>query len=165
MEPTCSLCQLPKASLKCGLCEKSVCKKCSNKLKAGAFAYCATPLPALSHSLYCGICFDDTVAPALENYEATVEKARFVNVFYKGQGEETRKMRRLEKPLKVDNCKERSEALLRLAFKAAESGFNCLLDVDITSEKVRTGSYQSTLWSGRGVPISVDEASLGPPSR
>ncbi len=165
MESLCNLCQLPKAHFECGLCQKIVCKKCSNKLWDTSFAYCNPLPPALSHRLYCGVCFDETVAPALASYEAAVEKARFVNVFYKGQGEETRKMRRLEKPLKIEKCKERSEVLLRLAFKAAEAGFNCLLDVHITSEKVRAGSYQSTLWTGTGVPLSVDEASLGPASR
>lgn len=142
-----------------------MCKKCSHKLKAGSFSFYDPLPPALAHSLYCGICFDETVASALSVYETTMDKARFVNVFYKGQGEETRKMRRLEKPLKVEKCKERSEALLKIAFKAAEAGFNCLLDVQLTSEKVRTGSYQSTLWTGTGVPISVDEASLGPAGR
>ena len=66
-------------------------------------------------------------------------------------------MSRNEKPLHVKNCSDKNETLLRLAFLAALSNFNTLLDVDITHKKVRDEVYQKTMWFGTGVPLKLNE--------
>lgn len=160
METLCRICQRPKADFVCGLCESHVCKRCSHKVKAGTFAF-LEPVPSeLSHRLYCGFCFDAKVGPALDAYERDLALARNVIVYFRQQGEETRFMKRKEKPLKVEGVSDRADALLRLAFQAVRAGFNSLLDVEITSEKKRDSGYQTTHWRGIGVPTQLDEAKL-----
>ena len=111
---------------------------------------------ALSHTRYCGRCFDSAVAPALQDYEAAVEKARVVFVYYRGQGQETRLMKRIHPPIHVEGISDRSDVLMRLAFLAVRAGFNTLVDVEILPQKIRQGSYQTTSWSGRGIPTYED---------
>ncbi len=160
MEHICHVCQRPKADLCCGLCARTVCKKCSQKVRPDTFPFLNPRPEELSHRLYCGICFDEKVAPALEAYEREANLARNVIVYYRKQGEETRFMKRKEKPLKVEGLSDRSDALMQLAYQAVRAGFNSLIDVEITSEKKRDAGYQTTLWKGIGVPTQLDEAKL-----
>lgn len=153
----CSSCRLPKANLTCECCQALQCKSCAQKLKKDSFSFLTTLPKELSHQIYCGRCFDQKVAPALAEYETHLRKARNVNVFFKTQSEETRLMRRSEKPIKVSGCEDKDETLLRLAFLAAQANFNTLIDVVITSEKVRMEAYQTTRWNGSAVPINLDE--------
>ncbi|MBY0370674.1 hypothetical protein K2X33_08310 [bacterium] len=148
----CTVCQLPRAELTCGLCLQQVCKKCSEKLKPARTEFLTPTPPELAHSLYCGRCFDAKVAPELARYDSWMEKARQVHVYSKHQSEETRLMDRLEKPLRIEGGNDRAETLLRLAFLAVQRGFTTLIDVDIRSEKVRNGGYQTTSWTGTGIP-------------
>lgn len=154
----CSVCRLPKADYRCELCEKQVCKRCSHKSQASRLEFLPEVPEKLTKERYCGPCFDAEVAPVLHDYELTLAKARDLNVFYKGQGEETRRYRRTEKPLQVDRCGDRAGALLRLAFLAARAGFNCLLDVHITVEKSRNAGFQKNFWFASGVPTNLELA-------
>lgn len=108
----------------------------------------------LSHTIYCAPCFDSKVADELVRYNETMERARHINVFEKGQGKETRLIKRKELPVRVSECSDRQETLLRLAFQAAELGYNGIVDVDIRSEKVIVNSYQTTRYSGTGIPAN-----------
>ena len=156
----CSSCRLPKANLECECCQAMQCKACVQKLKKNSFSF-LVPIPKdLSHHIYCGQCYDQKVAPALAAYEETMQKAKNVNVFFKTQSEETRLMRRSEKPIVVIDCDDKDETLMRLAFMAAQSKFNTLIDVVITPEKIRMQAYQTTKWKGTAVPLLVDETKL-----
>jgi hypothetical protein len=117
----------------------------------------ATSLP---HSAYCPTCFDNHVAPIAAVYDQTVEKAKDILVYERSQGKETRFLKRTEKPVRVERCLDRPEALLRLAFYAAAAGYNGLIDVDIKSEKIRNGPYQTTLWSGTGIPTQIESRKI-----
>lgn len=152
---SCGSCGKSKSLLACGLCGDAVCKSCANFVEAESFSFYAQIPAELSHGVYCQSCFHATVMPAQEAYRELLERAREINVFLKNQGKETRLLKRVEKPVKVENCADREEAVLRLAFFAAQLGYNGLLDVELTSVKVREGSYQYLLWSGRGVPAAV----------
>ena len=158
----CVTCQKPKerGGAACGLCEQAVCKSCLQRMGEGAFSFLTDPPPGLLHRTYCGRCYDETVSPALASYEDQMRRARGVLVFFKTQGEETRLMRRLEKPFRVLDCADRDETILRLAFFAAKSNFNALIDVDVTYRKVRNFAYQTTKWEGTAVPTNVDEQKL-----
>jgi len=156
----CSSCRLPKASLVCECCQASQCKSCAIKLKKDSFSFLPVIPTELTHLIYCGLCFDEKVAPALAAYNETMAKARNVNVFFKTQSEETRLLKRAEKPITVNQCEDKDETLLRLAFLAAQAHFNTLIDVVIKSEKVRMQAYQTTQWNGSGIPLYIDEARL-----
>ena len=160
MNALCKICHRPKPNLVCDLCQCEVCKACVVTQKSGSFLFLEPLPPALSHQRYCANCYDREVAPTRAEYDRLIEAAKQVCVFVKGQSQETRFYRRLEKPLKVSGGDDRAETLLRLAFLAARAGFNGLLDVDIQYKKIRQGAYQSTLWEGTGVPTQLDEARL-----
>lgn len=81
-------------------------------------------------------------------------------VFMKAQFKETRFVKRLEDPITVAECADYDETLLRLAFRGAELNFNGIIDVDITSKKVRTGNYQTSVFSGTAIPANVREDKL-----
>ncbi len=98
--------------------------------------------------------------PGLETDDALMARARDVNVFYKSQGKESRFIRRTEKPIKVEGIPDRDEAILQLAVLAARAGFNTLLDVQLSTEKVQNGKWHSSIWSGTAIPASVDQAAL-----
>lgn len=81
-------------------------------------------------------------------------------VFMKAQFKETRLIKRLEDPISVVACADYDETLLRLAFRAAQLNYNGIIDVDITSKKVRTGNYQTSVFSGTAIPANVREDKL-----
>ena len=116
----------------------------------------------LAYSAYCGACFNQKVVPALESYQEVMRRAEDVIVFFKNQGKETRLIKRKEKPLKVIDCDDHDETLLRLAFLAAQANFNGLVDVEITSEKVFDHAYQTKKWNGCGVPVLLDAVRYAP---
>ncbi|MFM6928839.1 MAG: hypothetical protein ACKOX6_10275 [Bdellovibrio sp.] len=152
---TCCVCQKTNATLHCGICKEDVCKKCAQFLEDGQFSY-MTSIPAdFRHTTYCGPCFDQKVTPALAEYEAMLEKAKGIVVFYKADSKETRHFRRIEKPYKVTDCADKDEVMMRLAYQTAEAGFNSILDVEVSSKKVLNGTYKTSTWSGVGIPAQI----------
>lgn len=156
----CCTCQKPKATLQCGVCKEPVCKNCAQFLEEGSFSFLAQIPEPLSHSTYCSPCFDANVSSELADYNHYMELAKDIHVFEKDQGKETRFFNRKEKTVKVEKCADREETLLRLAFFAAKGGFNTLIDVDVTYEKVVSGTYKTHMWKGSGVPTTVAETRL-----
>lgn len=114
----------------------------------------------LTHSTYCIPCFDEKVAAPLAAYNESLAQAKSILIFDKTQGKETRFIKRKERPVKVMNCLDEEEAMMRLAFLAVEMGYNGVVDVNITSEKVRVGGYQTLKWSGTGIPTEIEERKL-----
>ena len=120
------------------------------------FSFLPEILPDLAHDTYCRTCFDSRIELALQSYDKIMERACNMNVFYKAQSKETRLLKRAEPVIRVVNCKDRDETILRLAFLAANANFNCIIDVDLISEKIRNGSYQKMIWQGTGIPAQLD---------
>lgn len=89
-------------------------------------------------------------------------RAENIIVFFKNQGKETRLIKRTEKPLRVTECDDREETLLRLAFLAAQNGFNGLIDVDIKAEKIFDHAYQTKNWTGIAMPVNLDPHRYAP---
>lgn len=159
MENTsCCVCQKPKANLKCGLCEQTVCKYCAQFVEDGQFSFLPSLPPHLKQTTFCGPCYDAKITPEIESYNETMEKAQNLTVFFTTASKQTRNFKRTEKPLKVIDCSDREETLLRLAFLAVKANFNAIIDVDIVSEKVRNGSYQTTKYSGTAMPTQLNTA-------
>lgn len=115
-----------------------------------------------SHNAYCESCYTTQVAPEVEKYEATLETARNMNVLYKGQGKEVRKLNisKQDAPLKIIGCDDYDELILRLAFRAAEKNYNVLVDVEADSKKIHNGGYVKLEWHGTAIPSHVDLAKI-----
>lgn len=153
----CISCQKTKALLKCGLCDTDVCKYCAIILPEDGFSF-LKPIPAdLNHDIFCGPCYDQKISARWDEYQETMEKAKNINVYLSNQGKETRLIKRTEELFNVTDCKDHDETLLRLAFFAVQAGFNALVDVNLTSVKVRNNNYQTLVWSGVGRPANITE--------
>lgn len=144
------------------------CQKCECPLRKGevefvdenTFSFLSAPPTGVELGSYCIQCFDAHVRPEVDKYNEKLELAKNVNVFYSSQSKESRFVRRIEKPIKVEKCQDKDEAVLRLAFLAVQQNKNSIVDVDLNSIKVRNGSWQSSLWSGRAIPADIDERNL-----
>lgn len=156
----CCICQKPKATLSCGVCASPVCKYCAQFLEAETFTYLRQVPKEASHTTYCGPCYSEKVAPVLENYNDTLERAKNILIFTKQQNKETRFIKRYEEVVHVTECLDREDVIMRLAFVAAQGDFNGVIDIEIVSKKVRNGSYQTTQWSGSGIPAHVNPDKL-----
>lgn len=159
-EKTCLSCSKKKALLECGVCHETVCKYCAQIVEDEQFSFLPEIPEKLSYTTYCIPCFDINVAADLEEYNRIMEAAKEIHVFDIGQGKETRLIKRIEDPVSVVDCPDRQEAILRLAFFAAQKNFNSLLDMNLTSRKVREGSRQRAIWSGTAIPAQVDSQKL-----
>lgn len=157
-EATCDKCLTNNSTFTCGLCSESVCKKCVSFVNEEAFAFATHKPEVASHSAYCANCYDTQVAAEVQKYEDALEAARQVRVFFKGQGKSVRALavKKVEAPLTIKNCPDYNECILRLAYLAAENGFNILVDIDIKSEKVRNAGYVHLIWHGTGIPANVE---------
>jgi hypothetical protein len=152
----CISCHKPKAPYLCGICESSLCKSCVQFVEEGSFSFLSHVPAQLCHETYCGSCFDSHVEPARQEYLATMEKAQEILVFMKKQGKETRLIKRLADPIKISDCPDEQETILRMAFFAVQADYNAIVDVDVHHEKVKTGSYTTMKWHGSCVPAYVN---------
>ena len=156
----CKTCRKPKAPFNCGICEDTICKNCAQFVGAEKFNFLKVVPKELCHDTYCTNCYDDKVAGPLHDYEELMDKARDIIIYGKDQTTLTRFLKRKEIPYTVDNCIDRDEVVMRMAFFAAQEGFNTLIDVVVTSKKVDEGTYKKLVWSGSAVPITIDPTSI-----
>jgi hypothetical protein len=159
LTPVCETCRRPKANHQCGLCHCSICKSCA-QFTGDAFSFLPKVSPDLTHGVYCSRCFDEKVSAPLAEYEELMEKAKDVMVFTKDESKKTGHLKRKEDPLKVEDCEDEDEVLLRIAFLAAQSGFNCILDLVITNKKIVVGSHKKTIFSATAIPITIDPSEV-----
>lgn len=125
-----------------------------------AFSFLPEVPVELKHNVYCYPCYDQTVAPALADYQDTIERAKNIQVYFDDQGKETRLLKRDEEVVYVKECADKEETLLRLAFFAARLNYNGIIDVNVSHEKVRSGSYKTHVWNGSGIPTYIDPKRL-----
>jgi uncharacterized protein YbjQ (UPF0145 family) len=151
----CESCQKPKANLQCGVCKCIICKNCAVFLEEGHFSFMGQVPAELKHTTFCNGCYDSKIVPAMEKYDQLMLLAKDIKIFDKTQGKESRLLKRNLKPLKVENCPDREETLLRLGFLAVEVNCNAVVDVELKSKTVRDGAYQTSIWSGTGVPTNT----------
>ncbi|MEO7165141.1 MAG: hypothetical protein ABI041_19645 [Bdellovibrionia bacterium] len=126
----------------------------------GTFAFLTEIPEELTHLSYCYPCYSTTVEPALETYNQTMELAKNVYFFFTTQKRTPPVIKRSREKIKVADCMDRDETILRLGFQAASQGFNAVVEADVTSVKVRNKSYQKSVWSGVGFPATVDGAKV-----
>lgn len=156
----CIFCHQPKAGLSCGACLEPVCRRCVLRLDGEALKLRAEKPEILSHSAYCPNCYDRHVSPSLAEYETTLAHARETCVWSKNYRGHIPILKKARKQIEVEDFADKDELVLQLAFRAAEMGFNALTGTEITSRKSRENGYQRTLWSGRALPVLVDEEKL-----
>ncbi len=125
-------------------------------LPVETFSFLKTIPENLAHSVYCNPCYDELVAPELDLYQETMQKAEGVFVFFTTQRNGIPMTRKSKEVFEVRDCIDRDEAILRLAFFAAQAGFNGLIECEVDYEKVRLGAYQTSKWHGTGVAAQVD---------
>lgn len=148
----CSHCQKSNPQLQCGCCGAAVCKYCAHILDDSSFDFLTQRPAHLSAHVFCHPCFNEKVAPELENYNQTLEQAKAVHIFDKTQGKETRLLkRRSENKVMVENCEDPDEAVLRLAFFAVQKNCNAVVDVDVSATKIKNGSYSKRIWRASGI--------------
>jgi hypothetical protein len=160
-ELNCVSCRKPKASLTCDLCEDSLCKKCAQILNQDTFSFLESLPEVLTHHTYCGVCFDQNVAPELDAYQEAMEAAKNVFVFFKTQRKDIPLIKKSKDTFQVMNCEDRDEMILRLAFFSVKAGYNGLIEVEVSSEKLHPGgSYQTSQWRGIGTAAMIDASKI-----
>ena len=132
-----------------------MCRKCRVFLAEDSFGFAPVKPPELKHTYYCGGCHDQTVAPFREKYEATLERARGVVVLFKGSKSTHRLVRKAPGAVEVKDSRDRDETILRLAYLAALADYDALIEVEVSSAKVRNEGWQTSAWKGRGIPAVV----------
>lgn len=156
----CTSCRRMGADFECSLCSDWICKKCVQKLASDAFLY-LDKIPAnLSHVHYCGPCYDREVAPEVETYNETLERAKGVYVFFKTQRKEIPLIKKTKEVLVVEGKPDRDETILRLAYMSAQKGFNALIECEAISKKLRDHAYQKHEWRGTGIAAQIDSEKL-----
>jgi len=156
----CTMCDKAKAPYQCGCCNDTLCKSCVQFMPDEAFQFVTNRAKEISHNYYCNPCFDLNVVPALAEYEEIAERARQIAVFDVTQGKETRFIKRLERPMVLETGVDAQDITIRLAYMAAEKNYNAIVDLDIKAIKVRDGSYQTTAYSGKAIPVILDTRKL-----
>lgn len=166
MASLCCVCQKPKAHLSCGLCQSAVCKSCAQFLNDDDFAFLPEAERKFANGPYCTPCFDAEVSRELAAYHELREQAGEVLVYFKNQSKETRLFKRTKDILSVVSCPDRDETVLRLAFLAVQKGYNAIIDVDVSAEKVRSGGgYQTSNWRGTAIATNLSANKPPPPER
>lgn len=150
----CNTCRSPKALLECGLCHISICKKCAEVLPKDFFSFWKVVPEVLNHTTFCGSCFDQHVHEAKQNYLKLKDQAENIALFYKKE-RNVPVERQSKSELTVKNCEDRNEALLRLAFFAAEQKFNAVVHIELIPEKTKINGYQKTMWHASGYPAHL----------
>jgi hypothetical protein len=155
-ENTCAACRRPKATIQCEACEDWNCKSCAELLDETAFSFLAKVPEELKHSRYCQHCWQMHVEPALEDYQQKMQAAKDVFIFFTTQKKPIPVLSKEKDQIRVENCEDRDETILRLAFKAVEAGCNAVVETNVISEKVRNAGWQKTAWKGSGFAATVD---------
>lgn len=156
MSTICKSCLRPKANYECGICHEAVCKSCANFLGEESFSYLKVVPKELTHPTYCPQCFDEKVSGPLSDYNETLERARDIIIFTKDQTKQTSWLKRKEDPYHVEDCADEQEAIMKMAFYAAQDKFNAIIDIKLNSKKIIVGSHKKTIWSGTSIPTNID---------
>jgi hypothetical protein len=147
----------------CGICLGDLCRECAIFLDEASFPFLDPKPAALAHSFFCADCHEAHVVPAQTEYEAALDRARRTYFFYEGRKPAIPYLSKAKAEVKVDDCVDRNETILRLAFQAQAAGYNAIIHAEVGHEKVRMEGWQKTKWIGRGTPAQVDSERLDRP--
>lgn len=137
-----------------------MCEKCGAEPPRGAFQLQESAAPELKHLHYCPRCYTDRIEPALEKYVETLTLAREVFVFFVTQRKGIPLLKKSKETIRVTEQVDRDESILKLAFMAAERGFNAIIETDVKAVKKRNEGWQNNVWGGTAIPAQVDPAKM-----
>ena len=129
-------------------------------MESEAFTYMSKVPADLAHARYCPRCYDAKIAQAVIDYEAMVEKAKDVYFLTKAYPGYVRVLRKHTKRVVVEDCADRRDTIVRMAFFAAELGFNAIIEAEVESFKTRSHGYLSSRWKGSAMPAQIDGEQL-----
>lgn len=152
----CTLCSSKKAPLVCDICASPVCKSCVERIDHVSLSFLTVVPKVLEHENICSRCFDQHVAAEKARCDDLMEKAKEVYFLTKNFRGNVRISGRHTKRVATQKCSDRRECILRLAFYAAELGFNAIIEADVESSKIVMGKYQSAEWKGSAMPANID---------
>ena len=157
----CSFCSSYKNTMDCSHCQDVCCKACLTFVETDQdFQFDSELSNKHKNQSYCPTCSAQVLATDLNLYEDTLQRAKEILVFDISQSKETRLLSRKEKPIKIFNEQDRQVITLKMAYKAAQLGFNAIIDCDIKAKKIRDGSYQTTAYDGSCIPTQVSDNKL-----
>jgi hypothetical protein len=148
------------ANLICGLCQELYCKKCIEFLPLETFSFMHEIPKELKHTQYCLTCYGDKVRAGLVSYNEIMKRAKQVLILDRPRRKPLTILKKLKDPLRVEDCPDREETILRLAFLAAELGYYSVIRVNVTYKKVRNAGYQKMVWHGTGLAVELDDHKL-----
>ncbi len=156
-QEVCNSCSGTKNVQTCVYCKKQVCKKCYEFVSEEEFSMYPKIPKSLVFGPVCTDCIIDKIQPERQIYEELCDKAKEVYFLTKNYRGNVRILARHTKRVAVEDVPDRREAILRMAFMAAQLNFNAIIEAEIKDKKTRTSDgYQSTLWSGSAMPAKVD---------
>lgn len=148
----CSICRQNRAIAQCGGCRAAVCKTCEQYIAPETFSFREKVPDELLQGHYCAACYSTKIEPALEAYNQILERARKIFIFFDTSPLPRSLIKKSNKGIAIAKCKDRDETFLRMGFRAAEKGFNAVVEVVV--ERTR---FKNT-WEGKGVPANINEA-------
>ena len=113
-----------------------------------------------SHPQYCLPCYGSQIRPGISEYNQTMKRAKQVMILDKPRRRPVTVLKKLPEALLVEDCLDREEAVMRLAFKAAELGYNSVMKANISYKKVGSLTYQKLVWKGTGFAAEIDGRKL-----
>jgi hypothetical protein len=126
----------------------------------GAFQLKGDAAPELKQLHYCPRCYSDRIEPELAKYVETLALAREVFVFFVTQRKGIPLLKKAKEPIRVTEQEDRDESILKLAFMAAERGYNAIVETDVKAVKKRNEGWQHNVWGGTAIPAQVDPAKM-----
>lgn len=156
----CASCRVAKPTLACGICKEGICKSCTQFLSEETFAFREKLPEDLRHQHYCSFCYSEKVQAEIQNYNQVMKKAKQVLVIDKPRRRPLPILKSSKELLRVKGSKDKEETLLRLAFLAAERGFNSIIKVNVAGKKIRDGGYQWMEWEATGYPADLEPGRL-----
>ena len=151
----CSSCQKPKAVFFCGSCGDPICKSCTEFIEDADFSYMKKIPPLLLQTRFCQPCYASAFLPARRLFSEIMARAKKVTIVDTPQRRPLPVLKNSRELLQVADCLDEPDTFLRLAFLAAEMGFNAVLKVKVEYKKVRVAGYQNLSWSGTGYPATL----------
>ena len=150
---SCTSCLTAKAPLTCIHCQSSLCKSCAVFVDENSYPYLNLFQKSVAQGAHCPSCYQEKTQEAIEDYNVLLKRAQNLEVFYRRiNGKETRLMKRIDPLVVLENCLDEKDILIRLAFVAVQRDAECVVDIEVFSEKQKEGSYSLVTWRGSGFP-------------
>ena len=161
---TCEVCQAPKATKTCGECSGSICKNCVRYLANDHLRFHPSPPPWAAQGVFCADCFETLVEPEVAKYDEVMARSESVKVMYDTFHGYIPCIKKAKRSTEVENDDlGRGIAIQRLKFLAAWEGYDSVIELKTTGEKVRNHGWETKSWSASGVFANVDYKKFRPP--